>query len=154
MPGTTPNGYPYAQPADPLVQWPATSQSLAEKIDNVLPPKGFATLNGTNQPAADTIIIWKGSAVADGLTASPAEGFITCPPGTYLISVVVPIGGTVFAIAGFAGNAWQEYVIGITGSMSTILRFDTVTKVGIKWKSGVQWTDDNAASVLSVLRVG
>jgi hypothetical protein len=33
MPGTTPKGYPYAQPADPLIQWPATSQALAEKID-------------------------------------------------------------------------------------------------------------------------
>jgi hypothetical protein len=35
MPATTPNGYPYAEPTDPLVQWPATSQQLAEKIDSV-----------------------------------------------------------------------------------------------------------------------
>lgn len=33
MPGSTPRGFPYAQPADPLVQWPATSQALAEKVD-------------------------------------------------------------------------------------------------------------------------
>lgn len=33
MPGVTTGGYPYAEPTDPLVQWPATSQSLAEKID-------------------------------------------------------------------------------------------------------------------------
>jgi hypothetical protein len=32
MPGTTSSGFPYAVPADPLVQWPATSQSLAEKV--------------------------------------------------------------------------------------------------------------------------
>jgi hypothetical protein len=34
MPGTTPQGFPYADPTDPLVQWPATSQSLAEKVDS------------------------------------------------------------------------------------------------------------------------
>jgi hypothetical protein len=34
MPGTTPAGYPYAEPTDPLVQWPATSQSLAQKLDD------------------------------------------------------------------------------------------------------------------------
>jgi hypothetical protein len=33
MPDTTANGYPYAVPSDPLVQWPATSQSLAEKLE-------------------------------------------------------------------------------------------------------------------------
>jgi hypothetical protein len=36
MADTTANGYPYAVPSDPLVQWPATSQSLAEKIDTQL----------------------------------------------------------------------------------------------------------------------
>jgi hypothetical protein len=30
MPGTTSSGFPYAEPTDPLVQWPATSQALAE----------------------------------------------------------------------------------------------------------------------------
>jgi hypothetical protein len=34
MPGATFGGYPYAQPSDPLVQWPATSQQLAQKIDD------------------------------------------------------------------------------------------------------------------------
>jgi hypothetical protein len=33
MPALTTGGFPYAQPADPLVQWPDTSQALAEKID-------------------------------------------------------------------------------------------------------------------------
>jgi hypothetical protein len=33
MPGSTPSGYPYAEPADPLVQWPATSKALAEKLE-------------------------------------------------------------------------------------------------------------------------
>jgi hypothetical protein len=40
MPGTTTNGFPYAVPTDPLVQWPATSQSLSERID-----QGLAEVN-------------------------------------------------------------------------------------------------------------
>jgi hypothetical protein len=51
MPGSTTGGFPYALPADPLVQWPATSQSLAEKIDQkiaALPriATGVATTTG------------------------------------------------------------------------------------------------------------
>jgi hypothetical protein len=37
MPGTTAAGTPYAEPADPLVQWPATSQQVAEAIDRRAP---------------------------------------------------------------------------------------------------------------------
>jgi hypothetical protein len=33
MPGTSPSGYPYAEPTDPLVQWPATSQQLAARLE-------------------------------------------------------------------------------------------------------------------------
>jgi hypothetical protein len=35
MPATTPGGYPYAEPTDPLVQWPATSRQLAEGIESL-----------------------------------------------------------------------------------------------------------------------
>lgn len=48
MPGTTPTGFPYALPADPLVQWPATSQALAEKID-----AGARVLAGTGKCQLD-----------------------------------------------------------------------------------------------------
>lgn len=33
MPGTTPGGWPYALPADARVDWPATSQQLANKLE-------------------------------------------------------------------------------------------------------------------------
>jgi hypothetical protein len=42
MPANTANGYPYAEPTDPLVQWPATSQALAEKIDDTITDAVYA----------------------------------------------------------------------------------------------------------------
>lgn len=33
MPGTTTHGYPYALPDDALVNWPATSKALADKLN-------------------------------------------------------------------------------------------------------------------------
>lgn len=36
MPGSTLHGYPYAQPSDPRVDWPATSLALATALENNL----------------------------------------------------------------------------------------------------------------------
>jgi hypothetical protein len=79
MPDTTPGGYPYALPADPLVNWPATSQSLAEKLE-ALKPTGGATA---------------GLKIAAG-TASGGDATVTFPPGLFTAPpavVVVPSGG-------------------------------------------------------------
>lgn len=38
--GATPGGWPYALPTDALVQWPATSQALAEKLEAAPPALG------------------------------------------------------------------------------------------------------------------
>lgn len=51
MPGTTPGGVPYAVPTDPLVQWPATSQGMAEKIDAAIPVGTIVAYGGSTAPA-------------------------------------------------------------------------------------------------------
>jgi microcystin-dependent protein len=50
MPGTTTGGVPYAVPADPLVQWPATSQALAEAVDAAIPVGLIAPYAGAVAP--------------------------------------------------------------------------------------------------------
>jgi hypothetical protein len=57
MPGSTLHGYPYAEPTDPLVQWPGTSQSLAEQIDT--------------QIAGQRVFRWS------GIVTPPASGEVT-----------------------------------------------------------------------------
>jgi hypothetical protein len=78
MPGTTAKGFPYAQPADPLVQWPATSQSLAEKIDADTVTKGYVDalpLVQAGRAAANA---------ADGVTVTFPVAYKTAP--TVLVS--------------------------------------------------------------------
>jgi hypothetical protein len=48
MPDSTANGFPYALPTDPLVQWPATSQSLAEALPKI--QSGFINTGHVCQP--------------------------------------------------------------------------------------------------------
>jgi hypothetical protein len=43
MSGSTPSGFPYALSSDPLVQWPTTSQQLAEKLEAVVMKAGTST---------------------------------------------------------------------------------------------------------------
>jgi hypothetical protein len=65
MADTTANGYPYAVPSDPLVQWPSTSQSLAEKVDSQHLTVGVSQLTGDGQSVVT----------------------VPVPPGTRLISI-------------------------------------------------------------------
>jgi hypothetical protein len=52
MPGATTGGVPYALPADPLVQWPATSQSVAEAVDGRVKKSGDTMTGPLSLPAA------------------------------------------------------------------------------------------------------
>jgi hypothetical protein len=80
MPATTPHGYPYAEPTDPLVQWPATSQQLAEKIDEL------TAYHASGQ-------------IGPGDPISAATEFtVTFPPGTFTSTPVV--------ILQWAGEQW------------------------------------------------
>jgi hypothetical protein len=70
MPGTTPRGTPYALPTDPLVQWPGTSQQMAQKIDER--PLVRVGTSADNAPAIDFQMI-----SASGTT--DAGGMLTVP---------------------------------------------------------------------------
>jgi hypothetical protein len=80
MPGTTPKGYPYAEPADPLVQWPATSKALAQKLENDLNlrPAGSIAVSGANW----TPVVF------------PSGAYSAAP-----VVVVTPVGATPPAVA-------------------------------------------------------
>jgi hypothetical protein len=72
MPGTTPNGVPYAEPTDPLVQWPATSRSLAEAVDAKI-------MTQTAQPAPVLDANWL---VTQGLYFTEGQAVTSLPePG-------------------------------------------------------------------------
>jgi hypothetical protein len=92
MPATSPSGYPYAIPADPLAQWPDISRSLAEKVDaEVLARYSPASLQygevgwGANiGEGRDLIQITFGTP----FSAPPRTVSLTCETNGYCIAVI------------------------------------------------------------------
>jgi hypothetical protein len=83
MPGTTPNGYPYAEPTDPLVQWPATSQALAQAIDTktadlntLLQGRAIATAYLTTDANGDGSAFWPAGLFAAGIGPATQDLFV------------------------------------------------------------------------------
>jgi F420-0:gamma-glutamyl ligase len=92
MPDATANGYPYAVPSDPLVQWPATSQSLAEKIDTEV---GAAKAAGAAaQSTASTAVQGAGLKVAAGTfdtAGGTGQEYIPFPGNPFTSSPAVTV---------------------------------------------------------------
>jgi hypothetical protein len=109
MPDTTPNGYPYAVPSDPLVQWPATSQSLAEKLDAT--PRVWCGL-------ADTL--------PEGVTVQLPAGFTS---GAVAVAVLV-------GAAGNTNPATVNCTAVTAGGQFTIFAFNGGASLG---GQHVQW---------------
>jgi hypothetical protein len=92
--GATPSGWPYALPTDPRINWPATSQALAEKLELLAADvktytpsiSGWSLGNGTVEGVyirLGRLVFLRVSVTAGSSTTAPASGQIwaTLPPG-------------------------------------------------------------------------
>jgi hypothetical protein len=97
MPGTTPQGFPYAEPTDPLVQWPATSQSLAEKLEQ-LPVimgghfSGETDDSGNLQIDVGRIVTWAVVTARDPSAGGYRAAVVSVVGGVIVVNVRQPDG--------------------------------------------------------------
>jgi hypothetical protein len=128
MPGSTPaHQIPYAVPTDPLVQWPATSQALAEKVD---------ALSTTAAGAPQRQVI-QGVATCDAQGAFHAA----FPPNTFYAAPSVTV--TPVAETGYLGSGHLSTML--AGAPSAIAADGFVYMIGADGVRGpaagvvVQW---------------
>jgi hypothetical protein len=94
MPATTPGGYPYAEPTDPLVQWPATSQQLAEQLEQKL-SAGLRVATGTVTTSGESV------AFPPGTFAAPPTVLVTAESTDPAVVVTAGITAAAFTVRCF-----------------------------------------------------